>query len=201
MACSLTGRLSRTIAVSALAALPACGGGSNPVAPPAATLPPPTTTLAPAPPKLSDLSASVTSPQANGSISCEGAVTATVALTNRSASSVIVTGVLLRHGVVSGRCPGNGFEFTYRALNRVMAPNTTTVVLDQRLFSGPAGCCLGGRDCAGSCRLEDGFEVVSELGNVPAGVVNYSLFFQNCAPCAGVSRSGKACPPIALGGS
>jgi hypothetical protein len=192
--------IARAIAVASLAALPSCGGGSNPVTPPATIPAPPPTTIAAAPAKFSDLSASVTSPQANGSISCEGRVSATVALTNRAATSVIVTGVLLRHGVIAGDCTGNGFEFTYRALNRVMAPNTTTVVLDQQLFSGPAGCCRG-RGCAGSCRLQDGFEVVTELGSVPAGVVNYSLFFQNCAPCAGLSGSGEGCPPIALGGS
>jgi hypothetical protein len=178
------GSIARAVALATLAALPACGGGSNPVGPPATTpTAPPPTTLAPAPAKLSDLSASVTSP-----------------LTNRAAISVIVTGVLLRHGVVLGDCSGNGFEFTYRALNRVMAPNTTTVVLDQQLFSGPAGCCRG-RGCAGSCRLQDGFEVITELGNVPAGVINYSLFFQNCAPCAGLTGSGEGCPPVALGGS
>jgi len=121
-----------------------------------------------------------------------------VALTNRAASSVVVTGVLLRHGVAFGDCGGNGFEFTYRPLNRTMAPNTTTVVLDQRLFSGPAGCCIG-RGCAGSCRIPDGFEVITELGNVPAGVFNYTLFFQNCQPCARVKSSGDGCPPVSLG--
>ena len=199
MAFSLTGRLARSFATFALAALPACGGGSNPVGPPSTTLPPPpTTTLPPAPAKLTDLSASVTSPQAGANVSCDSEIRARVILTNRAASSVIVTGVLLRSGVVFGRCRGDD-EFTYRALNRVMAPNTATVVLDQSLYSTGPGCCSG-QGCAGSCRIQEGFEVVTELGNVPAGAFDYTLFFQNCQPCLRGGSPGGGCPPVALGG-
>jgi hypothetical protein len=195
MACSLTGRLARSFAVFALGALPACGGGSNPVAPPAATLPPPTTTLPPAPAKLSDLSASVTSPQAGASVSCESDIRARVVLTNRAASSVVVTGVLLRSGVIFGRCRGDD-EFTFRAQNRTMAPNTATVVLDQSLYTSGPGCCSG-QGCAGSCRIQEGFEVITELGNVPAGAFDYTVFFQNCQPCLRAGSTGGGCPPRA----
>jgi hypothetical protein len=197
MALSLTSGLTRSIAIAALAALPGCGGGSNPVGPPATTLPPPpTTTLAAAPAKLTDLSASVTSPQANTSLTCNGEVRAAVAITNRAASSVVVTGVLMRFGTVAGDCVGDG-EFTFRAANRTVAPNSTAVVLDQRLFSGGAGCCFG-RGCAGSCRFQSGFEVVTELGNVPAGVFNYTVFFQGCPPCLRGASAGGECPPASL---
>lgn len=193
-----TGSFARAVSAVALAAFPACGGGSNPVGPPATTLPaPPPTTLAPVPAKLSDLTASVTSPQADANVSCDTDIRARVTLTNRAASSVVVTGVLLRSGVVVGRCRGDS-EFTYRALNRTMAPNTTTVVLDQGLYDTGPGCCSG-QGCAGSCRIEEGFEVVTEIGNVPAGAFNYTLFFQNCKPCLRGASTGGFCPPASLG--
>jgi hypothetical protein len=195
---------SRAIARAAvgilLCALPGCGGGGSPTAPPpTVAAAPPTTTLAPVPTKLPDLSASVTSPQANASISCDGPLRATVALTNRGATSVVATGVLVRFGVVFGNCGGD-FEFTYRALSRTIAPGATTLVLDQALFSGPVACCQGGHDCAGSCRFQDGVEVVTELGNVPAGAFNYTVFFQNCRACSGAAATGAGCPrPAAFG--
>jgi hypothetical protein len=199
MATSFTpGSLLRAAALATLAAFPACGGGSNPVGPPATTpTAPPPTTLAPAPAKLSDLSASVTSPQANGSIGCDGEVRGVVGLTNRAASSVVVTGVLMRYGTVFGDCRGDG-EFTFPAANRTVASNTTAIVLDQRLFSRGAGCCIG-RGCAGSCRFQAGFEVITEAGSVPAGAFNYTVFFQGCSPCLRGASAGGGCPPASLG--
>src|SRR5438105_10818777 len=159
--------------------LPGCGG-SSPAAPPPATIPP-TTTLPPAPATLADLSATVTSPQTDASINCTDEVHARVTLTNRAASGVVVLGVLNSSGIPAGDCAGGG-DFTFRPLTRLAAPKSTTVVLDQSLYANGPGCCLG-KGCGGSCRFQEAFQVITELGNVPAGAFNYKVFFQNCQSC------------------
>ena len=78
-------RLTTRLAVLAVlvVVLPDCGG-STPTAPPTTT-----TTLAPAPPPppapttLGDLSASLTSPQVDASLTCTDDVRVTIALTNK----------------------------------------------------------------------------------------------------------------------
>jgi hypothetical protein len=100
---------------------------------------------------------------------------------------VVVTGVLNRTGVPAGDCSG-GSDFTFRPLVGTVLPNTTTLVLDQSLYSDGPGCCLG-TGCAGSCRFQEAFEVITSVGNVPAGHFNYRVFFQNCRSCATVSAA------------
>jgi len=67
-------------------------------------------------------------------------------------------------------------------------------VLDRSLYGGrPIGCCRG-HDCASSCRIQQGFEVLTDVGNVDAGVVNYKIFFQNCPPCASAAAASAGRP-------
>jgi hypothetical protein len=169
-------------------------GGSNPAAPPPTIPAPTTTTLPPAPATLADLSASVTSPQADGSLNCVDDVRARVTLTNRSGTDVAVTGILDASGVPAGNCFG-GRDYTFKALTPIVPGHSTTVVLDQSLYSRGPGCCQG-KGCGGSCVIQESFQVLTSVGNVPAGAFNYKVFFQNCPPCGSVSATGApACKP------
>jgi hypothetical protein len=182
-----------SVALAALCLGQTCGGRSLTAAPPPSPAPPATTP--PPPPTLADLSAAVTSPEAEASLTCAQDVHARVTLTNRAATGVIATGVAKTSGVVAGDCLGAA-PFTYRTLARVVFANSTTVVMDQSLYTGGSGCCQG-RGCGGSCVFQESFQVVTELGNVPAGTFNYKVFFQNCGPCStAVATGGPACPAM-----
>jgi hypothetical protein len=181
------------VALAALCLAQTCGGNSPTAAPPPSTAPPPTTM--PAAATLADLSAGVTSPEADASLTCAQDVHARVSLTNRAATGVIVTSVLKTSGVVAGDCFGAP-PFTYRTLARVIFANSTTVLMDQALYNSGSGCCQGGRGCGGSCVFQESFQVVTELGNVPAGTFNYKVFFQNCQACSSAaSARSLTCPP------
>jgi hypothetical protein len=166
--------------------LPDCGGSTTTTTPQPSTTPPPVT-LPPTPTTLADLSASVTSPQANASINCSDDVTARITLVNRGGTAVTVRGILDRSGIPSGRCSGET-DFTYRSRVDVALPASSTVVLNGSLYSDGPACC-DGRGCAGSCVFQESFEVITDLGNVPAGLFNYTVFFQNCRSC---TTSAKA---------
>jgi hypothetical protein len=162
--------------------LPDCGGSSRVTTPPQPSATPPPVTLPPTPTTLADLSATVTSPQENASINCSDDVTARVTLVNRGGTTVTIKGVLDRSGIPAGRCRGES-DFTYQSRASVALPGSTTVVLNGSLYSDGPGCC-DGRGCAGSCVFQEAFEVITDLGNVPAGAFNYTVFFQNCRSCA-----------------
>jgi hypothetical protein len=181
------------LAAAVLVVLPDCGGGSSPTNPPAATTPaPPPATLPPTPTKLTDLSASVTSPQSQAALNCTDDIRAQVTLVNNGATDVAVRGVLMRSGVTSGACGGDN-EFTYSPRTPIAPAKRTTIVLDGSLYPSGAGCCSG-KGCGSSCRIQEGFEVITDLGNVPAGAFNYQIFFQNCRSCGSVrTSSGRAC--------
>lgn len=169
--------------------LPDCGGGSRPTAPPTPAPTPPPVTQPPTPTTLADLSATVTSPQANTSINCTDDVTARITLVNRGGTAVTVRGILDRSGIPSGRCSGES-DFTYDPRVNVALPGST-IVLNGSLYADGPGCC-NGRGCAGSCIFQEAFEVITDVGNVPAGLFNYTVFFQNCRSCpAGVNAAGK----------
>ena len=182
-----------TIAVAV--ALAACGSGTPTVVPPPTTQPtPPPTTVPPTPTTFADLSATVISPQAGQDMNCDGDVRGRITITNRGGTSVTIQGILNRSAVVAGVCsPGD--DFTYTPLTRTAAANATTVVLDRSLFPGGLACCLG-RGCAGACRFLESFEVITNLGHVPAGEFTYQVFFQNCPSCLRASgTTGRACRP------
>jgi hypothetical protein len=176
-----------TLAIGVLAcALPQCGGSSpTPPAIPTTTVPP--ITAPPSPTQLSDLSASITSPQSEASINCSDNVLARITLVNNGGTDVAVRGILMRNGITSGDCFGD-HDFTYTPRTPVAPARRNTVVLDRGLYTNGAGCC-DGKGCGGSCRIQDGFEVITNVGNVPAGVVNYRLFFQSCRSCAAAAAT------------
>src|SRR5207247_5136353 len=88
------------MALGLTAGLTACSSSSqSPVTPPQ-----PTPTPTPAPATLADLSADVTSPEADQLLSCRDDVHARITLTNNAASGVVVTGVTKTSSVLSGNC-------------------------------------------------------------------------------------------------
>lgn len=173
-------------------ALGGCGG-SSPAAPP--TPPPPTPT--PPPPTLSDLSAAVTSPEADARLACRDDVHARVTITNRALGSVAVTGIHKTSATVRGGCTEAG-ERTYPSSTRFAAGNGTTVVMDRPLYNSGSGCCRDSDNCRGNCDFQETFEVITELGAVPAGTFRYNVTFQNCLACSTATAAGvSGCPPRA----
>lgn len=167
-------------------------GGSNPAAPPSPT-PAPTST--PPPAMLNDLSASVTSVDAGHQLNCREDVHAQVTLANHGEGAALVTGVRKTAQALSDGCRPAP-DFTYAITPRRVGPNSTTVVMNRALYSNGSGCCDDPNACSGGCELQETFEVITNVGSVPAGHFAYELRFSNCDPCqmAGVSSS-RACPP------
>jgi len=183
----------RSWAVIPLALLFTTCGGQNPAAPPSPT---PAPTPTPVPATLDDLSATVTSSDAGHDLNCRTDVHARVTLTNHAASGVLVTGVLKTSRSVSGGCTAVP-DFTYTITPRLVAGNSMSVVMDRTLYSNGSGCCDDPNNCGGSCDIEETFQVVTGIGNVPAGHFQYGIIFANCGACtmAGASSS-QACRPI-----
>jgi hypothetical protein len=181
----------RTLAAAALAAgLGACGG--SPAAAP--TPPPPTTTTTLPPATLADLTAAVTSPEQYKQVNCRDDVHARVTLSNNAASSVVVTGVQMSSNSLSGGCI-SAADYTYRLRPLIVAGRSASVVMDRSLYDGGAGCCSNPKKCGGKCDIEKVFQVVTEIGSVPAGQVVYTLSFDGCQACGSTSSVTGACPP------
>ena len=175
--------------------LPTCGGGSHPTVPLQPSPTPPPVTQPPTPTTLRDLSATVTSPQADTSINCNDDLRARVTLTNRGGTAVTVTAILDSTGIPFGDCFGEGDRTFRYSTPPTVFPNSTTVLMDQSLYANGPGCCSG-RGCAGNCTFQQSFEVITDVGNVPAGSFNYKVFFQNCRSCPGsvaAAAGGRAC--------
>lgn len=167
-------------------------GGENPVAPPSPT---PAPTPTPAPATLADLSASVFSVDAGHQLNCREDVHARVTLMNDAESSVLATGVRKSSRVVSGGCNAPA-DFTYEITPR-RVEHGMNVVLMQALYTGGSGCCQDPNACGGTCEVEETFQVLTELGSVPAGHFGYRVTFSNCLKCgADASSSSRACAPI-----
>ena len=154
---------SRRLALAAVAGLAGCSG-DTPVAPPSVA--PPPTTLAPA--TLADLTGAVTSTEGGRQIGCREDVHATVSLTNRSPSAVLVTGVRKSSGTRTQGCVPVD-DFTYQVVPRLVAGGTTATVMSSALYTGGSGCCLEPARCGGTCVFVETYSVVNELGPVPAG--------------------------------
>lgn len=183
----------RTAKAAVLAACLSACGGSNPAAAPSPTPPPPTTTLPPA--TLADLTAAVTSPEHYKQINCRDDVHARVTLTNNGASSVVVTGVQMSSNSLSGGCI-SADDYTYRLRPAIVAGRSTSVVMDRSLYDGGAGCCTNPKKCGGKCDIEKVFQVVTEIGSVPAGQFVYTLSFDGCQACGSTSSATGECPRL-----
>jgi hypothetical protein len=163
----------------------ACGGGSTPTAAPTPTPAPPTTLAAT---RLTDLSATLTSPDADARFNCNSDVRANVTVTNRGATSVLITGIRKTSSVTSGRCTAAS-DFTYTPAARFAPGNSSTVVFDRALYRGGSGCCFG-EGCTGICGFQETLDVVTELGVVPAGSFTYAVTFKNCPTCNSAAATG-----------
>jgi hypothetical protein len=193
-ATSAPGKSSKTvpILIGAGAAVAGVGvlvaaGGKDSVSTPTTTLPVATTTL-------SQLSASVTSPQGSMNIACTTDVVAAVTLTNRGTTGVSVTGVRRETRTVSGGCSAaQPFKFLPGAA--LVGANQTVTVLNDALFSSGSGCCTPGSPCNGSsfCEITTVLTVLTSLGEVPAGGFNYGVTFNRCVPCSSNLGAADAC--------
>lgn len=130
-------------------------------------------------------------------MNCREDVHAQITLTNRSASRVLLTGVVKTGSVVSGGCT-TGVEFHYSPTVAQVFTNSTTIVLDQSLYTDGSGCCPTGSSCGGTCEFKQTFRVGTEVGEVPAGSFNYKVNFSNCVTCtttasATSSVGGRPC--------
>jgi hypothetical protein len=192
--------LNRQLLTLALGLYAGCGGNTptpTAVAPTPAPTPVPTPT--PSPATLSDLSATVTSPQSEALINCADDVFARVTVTNRSQSSVVVTGIRDSSGVLRGLCRV-GADFTYRPSVSLAGPGQT-VVMNQSMFTGGSGCCPNTQSCFGAtCKFEERMTVITALGEVPAGSFAYFINFIGCGICGSPSATavGNRCAPHGL---
>jgi hypothetical protein len=162
--------------------LTACG--HTPTTTPPAT---PTPTPTPAPATLADLSADVISGEAGQTLNCRDDVHARVSLTNNAASPVLVTGVFRGSSILHGNC-NSAPDFTFQ-INRIVGPNTTAAVMDRPIYSSGSGCCSG-RCSGGTCEVLQTFQVVTELGAVPAGRFSYKVEFFDCLGCGASTSAG-----------
>jgi len=166
-------------------------GRSTPATP---SSPSPSPTPVPVPATLADLSATVASAQADRLLNCRDDVFVQVALTNRAATSVLVTGVRRVSRTVSGGCSTS--ESTYH-ITSLASPRVSTVVMSGPLYTGGSGCCGFGIGCDGryTCEFEQTLTVLTALGDVPAGTFNYRVNYVDCVKCPGISAaSGIPCP-------
>jgi hypothetical protein len=164
-------------------ALAACGQSPT-TAPPATPTPTPT----PRPVTLADLSATVTSGESGQTLNCRDDVHARVSLTNNAASPVVVTGVFRGSSILHGNC-NSAPDFTFQ-INRIVAPNSSATIMDRPIYSSGSGCCSG--RCPGiTCEVLQTFQVVTELGAVPAGGFSYKVEFFDCLGCSSSTSTNQ----------
>jgi hypothetical protein len=162
------------------------GGSSTPATQPPATLPPTAS--------LADLSATVTSAQQGKVLNCKEPALITVALTNRARALVSVSGVRRHQSSVSGGCTSTN-DFTYNVTNPAVGTGTADVLNAQQLFSNGVGCCRAGSSCSGSCHVGFTFTVLTSVGEVNAGAIDYGIVFERCSVCSSFQGFGAAvCP-------
>ncbi len=176
-------------AVAAGIAVAVSSGSSAPASAPVTTLPPAPTPPPPPPPaRPSDLTASVSSPQATKTINCHSDVVATVTLANASASPVDVLGILKTTKVDAGGC-NPAPDYTYPPLVNKVAGGQTAVVFQNLLYPNGAGCCYRGKPCDGSntCVIHETFFVQTSASQVLAGSFYYRVTFLDCVACESVN--------------
>jgi hypothetical protein len=162
----------------------AAGHGSNPAGTTTTTTVPPTASLA-------NLSATVASPQQGTSLNCNQSAFFTVSLTNTAHALVFVSGVRLHSASVVGNCTG-GPDFTYEVTNSQLGTGTADVINNQELFNGGVGCCISRPGCSGSCHFQYSFTVLTSVGEVPAGSIDFGVVFDGCSVCRGFRAA--SCP-------
>jgi len=158
------------------------GGGSSTTQPPATTVPPAT---------AADLSATTSSPQSNVSINCTNSLHVTVTLTNRARSPITITGVRREPSAISGGCtPGGGFTYTPNVTS--VAANSSSAVFNGEMLTNGVGCCQGSCN-GGSCQFRQDLTVITPVGSISAGHVNYSVRFRDCVQCSSIGAAALEC--------
>lgn len=144
---------------------------------------------------LSDLSATVSSPQFNSNINCTENITATVSIRNGAGSSVTVTGVRAEKRVTFGTCIAAA-PFVFTPIVSSVGPGSTATVLNRPLTSGGAGCCSPGNSCNGAtfCQFVESFTVITGIGEVSAGSIGYGITYRGCNVCASSPPRAFQCP-------
>jgi hypothetical protein len=164
--------------------LAGCGGGSSTTSStPSTTVPPPAS--------LSDLSATVSSPQNGTNIACTDQAFVTVVLTNTAHSSVSVSGI--RRHQTSGDCTVP--DYTYPTIQPYIGTGSAAVMNNEPVFHPYSGCC-NRYPCSGFCQVGFSFTVLTRLGDVGAGVITFGVTFNNqCPQCSSTSSLGAlSCP-------
>jgi hypothetical protein len=183
--------MSRTVALRFLGwlvfPLAGCGGGNSTTSSIPATTVPPTASL-------SNLSATVSSPQNGTNITCTDPVFVTVVLTNTAPATVTVSGIRRHQTSVLGDC-GTTDDFTYPTITQSIGTGSAAVMNNTQLFYPGSGCCSS-YPCSGFCQVGFSFTVLTSMGEVNAGVFTYGLTFNNqCAKCSSAFGLGAAsCP-------
>jgi hypothetical protein len=158
------------------------GHGSSTAAPTTTTTVPPTANLA-------NLSATVTSPQQGAILNCNQEAFFTVSLTNTAHALVYITGVRLHQSYVDAAC-GALPDFTYQVTNSQIGTGTADVLNNQLLSRGGVGCCTPRPGCSGSCHVQFSFTVLTSVGEVTAGFLDYSIVFNGCSVCLSAAEFG-----------
>ena len=153
-----------------------------------------TTTTLPRTASLADLSARVTSPQNGAALNCNESAYFTVSLTNAAPALVYITGVRLHTTPVVGGCTGSP-DYTYSVTNAQVGTGTANVLTNQSLFTGGVGCCLSNSGCSGSCNFQFSFTVLTSVGEVSAGHIDFGIVFKGCSLCTSFAGfSAASCP-------
>ena len=153
-----------------------------------------TTTTVPPAVSLANLSATATSPQQGTVLNCNQSAFFTVSLTNTARALVFITGVRLHATTVGGGC-SVGSDFTYDVTNSQVGTGTADVLNNQMLFSNGVGCC-GRPGCGGSCSFQFSFTVITNVGEVPAGHIDFGVVFDGCSICRSFAGFNAASCPV-----
>jgi hypothetical protein len=154
----------------------------------------PTPTTLPPRASLANLSATVTSPQEGAVLNCNQPAFVTVSLTNTAPALVFVSGVRRHQTSVAGTC-GSVPDFTYPVVDSLVGTGSADVLHNQVLFNGTVGCCEPPGGCGGSCNVQFSFTVVTSVGEVNAGLIDYGIVFNGCALCTSFAGfNGAGCP-------
>ncbi len=148
-----------------------------------------TTTTVPPTANLANLSATLTSPQQGAILNCNQEAFFTVSLTNTAHALVYVTGVRLHQTYVDAAC-GAVPDFTYQVTNSQVGTGTADVLNGQLLSRGGVGCCVARPGCGGSCHVQFSFTVLTSVGEVTAGLLDFSIVFNGCSVCLSATGFG-----------
>jgi hypothetical protein len=153
-----------------------------------------TTTTLPPTASLANLSAAVTSPQQGAVLNCNEPAYFTVSLTNTARALVYITGVRRHSAGVAGNCT-QAPDFTYGVTNAQVGTGTADVLTNRVFFSGGVGCCHNPA-CGGfSCSFRYSFTVLTSVGEVSAGLIDFGVVFNGCPVCASAASFGApSCP-------